>query len=137
MRIINNDLTFLINEEGYTLKDRFEILIKDSRFFDCLVGYFYTSGFYNLYKSLENTEKIRILIGIGTNRETYDLLKRKKDKSNPLFQFSHSETKEKFINMVEKEMEESEDNREVEQGGYKFIEWIKSKKLEIRAYPSQ
>jgi hypothetical protein len=35
------DLTFITNEEGKTLKDRFNVLIKDARFFDCLVGYFY------------------------------------------------------------------------------------------------
>jgi len=33
-----------------------------------------TSSFYAIYKSLKETEKIRILIGIGTTRETYDLL---------------------------------------------------------------
>jgi len=26
-------------------------------FFDCLVGYFYTSGFHALYKALEKTER--------------------------------------------------------------------------------
>ena len=34
-------------------------------------------------------------------------------------------------------MEDSEDNRKVEDGVVKFIEWIRSGKLEIRAYPSQ
>ncbi len=34
-------------------------------------------------------------------------------------------------------MEGSEDNYSVEEGVLKFIEWIRSKKLEIRAYPSQ
>ena len=34
-------------------------------------------------------------------------------------------------------MEESEDNRNVEEGVHKFIEWIKTGKLEIRAYPSK
>jgi hypothetical protein len=38
------DLTFITNEEGKTLKDRFNILLNDARFFDCIVGYFYLSG---------------------------------------------------------------------------------------------
>ena len=59
-----SDLTFITNENGQTLLERFKILIKDTRLFDVLVGYFYTSGFYSLYKSLETTEKLRILIGI-------------------------------------------------------------------------
>lgn len=39
------DLTFITNEKGENLVDRFVTLIKDTRYFDCLVGYFYTSGF--------------------------------------------------------------------------------------------
>jgi HKD family nuclease len=63
------DLTFITNEENQTLKDRFNVLIKDARFFDVLVGYFFTSGFYAIYKSLENTEKIIILVGISTDKQ--------------------------------------------------------------------
>ncbi len=51
------DLTFITNEEGKDLLSRFAILIEDTRFFDCLVGYFYASGFYSLYRSLKKTEK--------------------------------------------------------------------------------
>jgi len=132
-----SDLTFITNEQGQTLKKRFEALIKDSRFFDCLVGYFYTSGFYALYKSLEATDKIRILIGIGTSRQTYDLLNKATEENQQELQFSHAEAKQEVGDLVEKEFEDSEDSREVEEGVIKFIEWIQSKKLEIRAYPSQ
>ena len=131
---MNTDLTFITNEPGQTLKDRFEVLIKDSRFFDCLVGYFYTTGFYTLYKALENTEKIRILIGIGTSRETYELIHSAKQQTLP---FSHKETKQYYSQLVEKEMEDSEDSFNVEEGVNKFIEWIHSGKLEIRAYPDK
>jgi len=133
----HSDLSFITNVENQTLKDRFEKLIKDTRFFDCLVAYFYTSGFYALYKALEKTEKIRILIGIGTSKETYDLLKSGQDKIQQSLFFSHAQTKEIISSMVEKEMEDSEDKRKVEEGVHKFIEWIKGDKLEIRAYPSQ
>ncbi|MFN3533456.1 MAG: hypothetical protein ACK41Q_13260 [Candidatus Brocadia sp.] len=66
---INSDLTFITNEENKNLSERFKVLIQDTRFFDELVGYFYTSGFYAICKSLENTEKIRILVGISTNKQ--------------------------------------------------------------------
>jgi len=59
------------------------------------------------------------------------------NKTQQSFQFSHAETKEKIVDMVEKEMEDSEDKQEVEEGVYKFIEWVKNGKLEIRAFPSQ
>ena len=43
---MNTDLSFITNEENQSLKKRFEVLIKDASFFDCLVGYFYSSGFH-------------------------------------------------------------------------------------------
>lgn len=161
---MNSDLTFITNEEGQTLKNRFEVLIKDSKFFNCLVGYFYSSGFHAIYKSLEKTEKIRILIGISTSKKVFDLIDSSVDSfsqssnlsSTPLIsdktflsssssasekqlqlQLSHSEVKEEFENLAINEFVESEDRKETEEGVAKFIEWVKSKKLEIKAYPSQ
>jgi hypothetical protein len=53
---MSSDLTFLTNELGNTLRDRFsDILKENTSFFDCLVGYFFISGFYKIYPALENT----------------------------------------------------------------------------------
>ncbi len=52
---MGSDLTFLTNEPDKKLLDRFKVLVKDSDFFDVLVGYFYTSGFYAIYRPLEKT----------------------------------------------------------------------------------
>ena len=101
-----SDLTFITNEENKKLIDRFKVLIKDSRFFDVLVGYFYTTGFYSLYKSLEKTEKIRILIGISTNRETIKLIEEARKKQS-LISFSSSEAKDKFKESIIFELENS------------------------------
>jgi phosphatidylserine/phosphatidylglycerophosphate/cardiolipin synthase-like enzyme len=101
------------------------------------VGYFYTSGFHAIYKSLEGTEKVRILIGISTNKQVYDLLNTSVKESQQELQFSHAEAKKEVEGLVEKEFEDSEDSPHVEESVVKFIEWISSKKLEIRAYPSQ
>ena len=129
---MDSDLTFITNEPGHILKDRFEVLIKDSRLFDCLVGYFYTSGFYAIYKSLESTEKIRILIGIKTGRQTYELVE--KAKSQDTLNFSPAETKEEFSNAVVGEMEKSRDKAQVEKGVQKFIEWLKNGKIDLLFY---
>jgi len=129
-----SDLTFITNEAGRSLLDRFKVLTKDTRFFDVLVGYFYTSGFYALSESLEKTEKIRILIGIGTGSDTVHLINQSRQQ---IFQFSHAEAKEEFSNQVASEMEGSPDNKIIEQGVHHFLEWLKSGKLEIKAYPSQ
>ncbi|ABK16111.1 helicase domain protein [Syntrophobacter fumaroxidans MPOB] len=133
---MHTDLSFITNEQHQSLRDRFEVLIKDTSFFDCLVGYFYTSGFHALYHSLEKTEKVRILIGISTNRQTYDLLVKAGSPTQEVMQFSHAETKEEIEKLVEDEFADSEDNRNVEAGVHKFVAWVKDKKLEIRAYPS-
>jgi hypothetical protein len=61
---MSSDLTFLTNEQGNALSDRFRVLLGDStRFFDVLVGYFYVSGFQQLYPSPEKTEKMRKIGG--------------------------------------------------------------------------
>jgi len=134
---MNTDLSFITNEENQNLKERFEVLIKDTSFFDCLVGYFYSSGFHAIYQSLETTENIRILIGISTSRQTFEMIEKANKPNQTKFDFSHAETKQEIENLVQSEMEDSEDNRNVEQGVHKFIEWIRNGKLEIRAYPSQ
>lgn len=125
---MNSDLTFITNEGDKNLKNRFDSLIKDSRFFDVLVGYFYTSGFYAVYPSLEKTEKIRILIGISTNRQTYNLLQEIQ---------SHKEIGSQVSENLKNEMEASDNTFQVESGVYKFLEWLKNGKLEIRAYPEE
>jgi len=134
---MNTDLSFITNEKNKNLKERFRVLIKDTFFFDCLVGYFYSSGFHAVYPVLENTEKIRILIGIGTNRQTLEMMQIKKYPTQSSFDFSHAEAKQEIETLVETEMADSEDNRSVEDGVHKFIDWIISEKLEIKAYPSQ
>lgn len=53
---MQTDLTFFTNEPGSTLLDRFRKTLKDVKFFDVLVGYFRTSGFYNLQKILANPD---------------------------------------------------------------------------------
>lgn len=132
-----SDLTFITNEKNKRLLDRFKVLIKDTRLFDVLVGYFYTSGFHALYKSLETTEKVRILIGISTNKEVIKLIQESKGQRQSTLQFSHAEVKQEFENSITEEMEQSEDNATVEEGVSKFIEWLTNRKLEIKAYPTE
>jgi len=46
---MSTDLTFITNDPGKSLSDRFGVLLgEDTRFFDCLVGYFFISGFHKL-----------------------------------------------------------------------------------------
>jgi ERCC4-related helicase len=133
---MSSDLTFITNEPERTLLDRFSVLIKDTEYFDVLVGYFFSSGFYALHKSLETTKKIRILIGISTNKQVFDFLQQSGAYEQQTFQYSHAEIKEKFSEGVEDEMSVSQDNSEVEEGVNKFLKWLRTGKLEIKAYPA-
>ena len=133
---MSTDLTFLTNEPGKALRDRFHTLLGDhTRCFDCLVGYFYVSGFFRLYPSLQKTEKIRILVGLATDRPVYALLQEAKHQGE-LSLLSHADAKRQIPKTVLDEMQRTEDSAEVEQGVLRFLEWVRSGKLEIRAYPS-
>ena len=131
------DLTFITNESGKHLRNRLSVLLnKDTRFFDCLVGYFFISGFHKLHPALTNTEKVRILIGIKTDRATYELLQTAKEEQQEFVFESHAYVREQLPGEILAEFQQSPDNSEIEDGVRKFVEWIKSGKLEIRAYPS-
>ncbi|MBE0541668.1 MAG: hypothetical protein IH623_09810 [Verrucomicrobia bacterium] len=134
---MSSDLTFITNEQGKNLSDRFGVLLGDNtRFFDCLVGYFFISGFHKLHPALTKTEKIRILIGIKTDRATFDLIQTAKQQQEFVLE-SHAHVREQLPGEILTELQKSGDSSDIEDGVRKFVEWIKSGKLEVRAYPSE
>ncbi len=134
---MSSDLTFITNEPGKSLRDRFGILLdEDTRYFDCLVAYFFISGFYKLYPALENVEKIRILVGLQTDTAAYELLQRAKEQEQLTLK-SHASAKEQVAKDVMGELEKSGDSAEIEAGVHKFVEWLRSGKLEIKAHPAE
>ena len=131
-----NDLTFFTNEGNNTLLDRFKTILTTVEFFDILVGYFRISGFHQLYKSFENIEKIRILVGLNTDKKTFSIIETSKIEGKLDFE-THFRTKELVGKKLIEEIETSEDTQEVEKGVLKFIEWLQSGKIEIKAHPTQ
>lgn len=67
----DTDRTFFINEKGQTLLDWFKVLLRDVQYFDVLVGYFRSSGFYLLQDAVEPIDKVRILVGLSVDSESY------------------------------------------------------------------
>ncbi len=98
------DSSFITDKLSKNLKDRFEQLIKDCRFFDFIGNYFYMKGFYNLYKALENIERIKILIRIRTSKRICVLIKITVEETSFLIQ-----RQKKYIKNVESKMTNSED----------------------------
>lgn len=137
LQYMSSDLTFITNEAGKHLRDRFGVLLgEDTRLFDCLVGYFFISGFHKLQPALTKTEKIRILIGIKTDVATYELIQTAKKQQEFVLE-SHAQVRERVPDEILVELQKSGDSSDIEDGVRKFVEWIKSGKLEVRAYPSE
>jgi len=75
--MVRNDHKFFTNEPERDLYTRFATILKsNTKFFDVLVGYFRASGFFKMYKDLENVEKIRILVGLNVDKYTVKILDR-------------------------------------------------------------
>lgn len=128
------DTMFFTNETGFKLEDRFKSTLVNVETFDILVGYFRTSGFKALCNEFENIDKIRILIGLSTDKQTIDAYQKSKQLD---FLESHTKTKDIFSKELEKELYSSEDNYDVEYSIRKFVEFLRSGKLELRAFPSR
>ena len=148
----HTDLTFFTNDQNQTLLDRFKVTLSDTRLFDVLVGYFRSSGFYQLYDSIEPVAKTRILVGLGIDDESNRAINAYRNQSVLDFE-SHKNSKIQFQENLIEEIEHSEEaDDKLELGLKKFIEFLQSecadsaedrgrggngRKLEIRAFPSQ
>ena len=123
-----NDLKFFTNEPERDLYGRFSTILRNhTQFFDILVGYFRTSGFFRLYPAMGGVEKIRILVGLNVDKRTVEII----DQAE---QLTLKEATEEFTKEIEGEFEKSETSAEIEKGVHQFIEWLKSGKLEMRMY---
>ncbi|HCN82356.1 MAG TPA: helicase, partial [Sphingobacteriaceae bacterium] len=132
---MHTDLTFFTNESGSTLLDRFKCTLKDVRYFDILVGYFRSSGFFHLYKSFEHIEKIRILVGLSVDKRTYQVIETARQND---FDFeSHDRITKVFEKELLEEVETAADCQDIEEGIRKFCEFIELGKIEIKAHPSR
>jgi len=150
--IDQTDLTFFTNEEGHSLLNRFKSTLRDTQLFDVLVGYFRLSGFHRLYDSLEPLEKIRILVGLNVDKDSYDIISHQQEMA-VLDLESHKRTKKVYQKNLLEEIEDTEEpENKLQEGIEKFIEFLNAecsdpeidkayhgngKKLEIRAYPSK
>ncbi len=105
----SDEISFITNEHGHTLVDRFNDLLSGTDSFDCLVGYFYVSGFYQLQEKLKEVDKIRILVGMGIDSQTFHLV----DGSNEE-EISTAEFRKGFSKDIIEEMNHSENSSKVE-----------------------
>ena len=120
-----NDLTFFTNEPERDLYSRFNTILKNNtQFFDILVGYFRTSGFFKLYPAMQGIDKIRVLVGLNVDAKTFEIIHQ-----------SQRQAKDAYGAEVESEFSQSEDSLDVEEGARAFIEWLRFGKIEMKMYP--
>ena len=121
---------FITNKDGNTLSGRLNELVPKTENLDILVGYFYISGFYQLYKNLEEVDKIRILIGLNTESQVVDAVQ-----GNLEIPFeSAKKVKDSISKNYIDEVAAADDDVNVEEGMLKFVEWLQSGKLQIKIY---
>lgn len=131
--MIQNDLKFFTNEPERDLYTRFANILKsNTQFFDVLVGYFRSSGFFKLYESLETVEKIRILVGLSVDKFTVKIIDQAKNEQ--VAALSTNEGKAIIGQEVKTEFEQADATADVEKGVRIFIDWLKTGKLEMRMY---
>ncbi len=132
---MDNDLKFFTNEPERDLYGRFcNILKGHTQFFDILVGYFRTSGFFKLYHAMKDLEKVRILVGLNVDAKTFQIIEQSKQ-DNLFGGVTIKEATEHFEKTVVDEFAEAEPSMSMEQGVRTFIDWVKSGKIELRMYP--
>ncbi len=149
---MQTDHTFFTNEPGRSLLDRFKATLKDTRYFDILVGYFRSSGFYQLYEDIEPIDKVRILVGLGIDEQSYKTISAYHSQTVIDFESHHNAKKEFQKNLINEIENSKEIDQKLEIGLQKFIEFLQTeclnkdedikqkgngKRLEIKAYPSQ
>ncbi len=131
----NMTTKFFTNENENTLINKFEGVLKYNQnieFFDSLVGYFRSSGYFKVRPFLANVPNIRILVGINVDK----LLAQANDKGLDFFKNSEK-TKDEFIDEIKRDISSANYDKNTEIGILQFIDDLITKKIEVRAHPDK
>lgn len=122
---------FFTNKEANSLIDKFKGVFEyqDIHYFDALIGYFRSSGYFKIRPFLDDIPQIRILVGINV-----DELVAEANRKGQMYLEDTIHTKEEFLDYTIKDIANANYDQETENGILQFIKDIISKKLIIRAY---
>ncbi len=126
---------FFTNKDDNTLLNKFKGVFennKDIRFFDALVGYFRSSGYFAIRPYLEDVPYIRILVGINV-----DKLVSKYHSRGLLFQIDEQQTMIEFLTETKADIQNCDYTKVIEEGILQFVDDIITKKIEVRAHPTK
>jgi superfamily II DNA/RNA helicase len=125
---------FFTNSGENTLLNKFDGIFKNTsvHYFDALVGYFRSSGYFQIREHLKDVEKIRILVGIDV-----DHLISESARKGLEFNFNTQVTREEFIREFKEDIQQASYKKEVEEGIIQFVEDVTSGKIEVKAHPDK
>lgn len=125
---------FFNNEDQNTLLNKIEGVFQFMKvhFFDALVGYFRASGYFIIRKFVQQTPKIRFLVGINV-----DQLTNLASQHGFLFSPNTDKTVDVFFDEIKLNIQESQYDKDVEEGMYQFIEDVSTGRVEMSIHPRQ
>lgn len=126
---------FFTNKNGNTLMKEFEGVLHHNHHIknlDAVVGFLRASGYFSLRPFLDNINKVRILVGIDVDKYIAQAANQGK-----IFFGAEEEVKEDCLRKIRKDIEQSNYNKEVENGMFQMIQDLIDGKLELRAHPSK
>ncbi|MCB0739004.1 MAG: helicase, partial [Bacteroidetes bacterium] len=126
---------FFTNNYGNSLYDKFKGIFETMHnlyAFHAVVGYFRSSGYFQIQPYLSNLEQVRILVGINVD-QMFALAQKK----GLLYFGDEQKTKEEFLKWFVEDLREAKYSKEVEDGILKFINDLIDGKIEVRAHNSK
>jgi phosphatidylserine/phosphatidylglycerophosphate/cardiolipin synthase-like enzyme len=125
---------FFTNGGSNTLIKKFDGIFKHTSvyYFDALVGYFRSSGYFKIREHLKDVERIRILVGIDVDHLIGEAARKGLE-----FNFSTEVTRDEFIREFKEDIQQASYKKKVEEGIIQFVEDVTSGKIEIKAHPDK
>jgi len=126
---------FFTNAGDNTLINKFRGIFennKDIAYFDALVGFLRSSGYFSIRPFLRHVPNIRILVGINVDTIISDY-----HRQGLLFHPDAERSVDEFRKALRDDIQGARYSKEIEEGIVQFVEDVVSKKLEIRAHPSR
>lgn len=126
---------FFTNSNDRNLFDKFTGIIshmKDLYAFHAVVGYFRSSGYFELQKYLKDVKSIKILVGINVDKMFAEA-----NKKGLLFYGDDERTKEEFLKWFIEDIKEAKYSSEVEEGIIQFVNDLIDGRIEVKAHNSK
>ncbi|WP_010518964.1 helicase-related protein [Croceivirga radicis] len=125
---------FFTNKDQNSLTNKFQGIFENLpiHYFDALVGYFRSSGYFKIRQYLDRVKEIRILVGIDVDHLISEAAKKGLE-----FNFNTDITREEFVREFKEDIQQADYSKEVEDGIVKFVDDVTSGRIKIKAHPDK